>query len=199
MRKERFEEQKAELEAQGYRAEDLTIGLVYANVMALILGLPPIFVLGICYFLRIAYAPVGGGSAGFNGFLLFCVTFVILIFLHELIHGIFWSISAKNGWKSISFGFIVKYLTPYCTCSEPLGKRQYIIGAVMPTVILGILPALAAIATGSIFLFSTGAVMIFAGGGDLTIILKLLCHKNNGKDTIYIDHPYQAGLVAFCR
>ena len=198
LRKERFKAQKAELEAQGYRTEDLTIGLVYANVMAIVLGLPVVIILGICFFLRLNYAPVNG-ETGLYGFLLFCVVFVILIFVHELIHGIFWSISAKNRWKSISFGFIAKYLTPYCTCSEPLGKIQYIIGAVMPTIILGIFPALAAIATGSVFLFVIGAVMIFAGGGDLTIILKLLRHKSGGKDTIYIDHPYQAGLVAFCR
>ena len=199
LRKEAFEKKKAELEAQGYRSEDLTIGLVYANVMAILLGLPLILVLGAGFALRLFYAPTSGGMSGPHGFLLFCVVFIILIFVHELIHGIFWSVSAKNRWKSISFGFIAKYMTPYCTCSEPLGKKQYIFGAVMPTVILGILPALAAIAAGSVFLFVIGAVMIFAGGGDLTIILKLLRHKNGGKDTIYIDHPYQAGLIAFSR
>ena len=52
LRKERFEAQKAELEAQGYRTEDLTIGLVYANVMAIVLGLPVVIILGICFFLK---------------------------------------------------------------------------------------------------------------------------------------------------
>ncbi len=39
-RKERFETVRAQLEAQGYQMHDMTIGLIFANLMALVLGLP---------------------------------------------------------------------------------------------------------------------------------------------------------------
>lgn len=105
----------------------------------------------------------------------------------------------KKGRKAISFGFIPQYLTPYCTCNEPLKKGEYITGALMPTLLLGFLPAAGASVTGSAVLFCISAVMIFAGGGDLTIVLKLLRYKTESSEALYLDHPYQAGLVVFLR
>ena len=69
----------------------------------------------------------------------------------------------------------------------------------MPTVLLGILPAAAGIFTGSMVLWGIGAVMIFAGGGDLAIFLKLLSFRPGTGDVVYLDHPYECGLVAFLR
>ena len=39
-------------------------------------------------------------------------TIIIGIILHELIHGVTWAIFAKNGFKSIKFGILLKMLTP---------------------------------------------------------------------------------------
>lgn len=69
----------------------------------------------------------------------------------------------------------------------------------MPTIILGIIPAAIAIFNGSVTLFAIGAIMTLAGGGDLTIIMKLIMFKTRGKEVVYMDHPYQAGLVAFVK
>lgn len=196
IRKDKFDDIKSRLEAQGYQQFDLTIGLVYANGMAFVLGLPIIALLGVGFLWANETL-----SVNFHGIgaLLFFLVFFLLIVAHELIHGLFWSIFAKKHWKSISFGFIAQYLTPYCTCNEPLRKYEYIIGALMPTVLLGILPAIISTFTGSVPLFLMGAVMIISGGGDLTILLKLLCYKSKSDDTIFIDHPYKAGLIVFSR
>ena len=135
-------------------------------------------------------------GADFVLIFLFCL---LLIFVHELIHGITWAVFAKKGRKAISFGFNPQYLSPYCTCNEPLKKGKYITGALMPTLLLGLLTAAGAIVTGSAVLFCISAVMIFAGGGDLTIVLKLLRYKTESSEVLYLDHPYQAGLVVFLR
>ena len=42
-------------------------------------------------------------------------------------------------------------------------------------------------------------MMIFSGGGDGLIILKLLLHRTKGKTVVYYDHPYECGVVAFER
>ena len=116
-----------------------------------------------------------------------------------LIHGLFWAIYAKNHLKSIEFGFMISSLTPYCCCKDMLTKSQYIVGGIMPTVLLGIVPAVISIFTGSLFWFIMGELMILAGGGDLTILLKLLRYKSKKEEILYMDHPYECGLVVFER
>lgn len=195
-RKIQFEQMKEQLEAQGYVEHDLTVGLVYANIMAVILGMPISIIFLFAFFW---HNPGSGGSADIADFVLFFVLFFILICVHELIHGIVWAIFAPSRWKAVEFGFIKEYLTPYCTCSEPLQRRQYIIGALMPTVVLGVLPAVGAVVTGSYFLLILSIALIFGGGGDMIIVWKLLRHRSAAQDVVYIDHPYAAGIVAFER
>ena len=90
-------------------------------------------------------------------------------------------------------------LTPYCTCQEELTKGQYAIGGVMPCVLLGILPAIAAIFGGNLPLFWLSALMILAAGGDLTILWKLFRFPHSKGEVRSLDHPYEAGLVIFER
>ena len=195
-RKEAFEQARVELEAQGYRIHPLVISVVSANVGALATALPLDVVLGAGFFLL---HPFGSVSFQLVDLLFAFLAFVVLTVVHELVHGLTWSLFAKSGWKSVSFGVIWKYLTPYCTCNEALSRRAYIVGALMPTLVLGILPVLAAYATGSLFLLVVGLLMILGGGGDLTIALKMLRFKPDGGEVLYLDHPYECGLGAFVR
>lgn len=195
-RKARFERQKAELEAQGYVMRDLTVGLVYANVMALVLALPVCAPFVAVFLWR---APDGAFRVSMAGLVLFLALYAAMICAHELIHGAVWAVFAPSHWRAVEFGFIKEYLTPYCTCGEPLEKWQYVVGALMPTVLLGLLPAGAAAVTGSAPLLLLGLALILGGGGDMTIVLALLRHRSAARATVYLDHPYAAGVVAFER
>lgn len=195
-RKKLYEEKKKELIAKGYEEKDLTISVVKANVMAFVLGMPIIILLFILFIYK--------NQSGIYTFSIresvgFLFLFAILVVLHELIHGLFWAIFAKNHLKSIEFGFIASSLTPYCCCKDMLTKSQYIIGGIMPTVILGIIPAVISIFTGSVFWFVMGELMILSGGGDMTILLNLLRYKSDKKEILYMDHPYECGLIVFER
>lgn len=199
-RKIRFEQKKKEFEEKGYNSEDLTVGLTNANIMSFVLTVPIIILFAIPFFwLNISEIPEFFGKNLYVELLIFIVSMFVLIVVHELIHGITWSMFTTKKFKSISFGFIAKYMTPYCTCDEPLKKWQYAIGSLMPTVILGIIPTIIAIINGSVLLFAIGAIMIMSGGGDLTVFLKLMTFKTNKNDVLYIDHPYQVGLVVFAK
>lgn len=195
-RKEKFGRIQADFEAQGFRTQPLTLGVVSANVQALVLGLPLAVALGAGFFLL---HPTLSFSFDLAGTLLVLAAFFALVAAHELIHGLVWSLHAEGGWKSISFGVIWQYLTPYCTCDEPLSKRAYIVGALAPTVVLGLLPVLVAYATGSAGWLAVGLFMILGGGGDLAIVLKMLRFKPHGREVRFLDHPYECGLVAFVR
>ena len=82
---------------------------------------------------------------------------------------------------------------------ETLKRSQYIWGALMPTLVLGILPGVLSIFIGSLWLFWLSAAMILAGGGDLAIVLKLARFQADCQQALYMDHPYEAGLVAFVK
>lgn len=194
-RQKQFVEYSDLLQSQGYRQKLLTIPIKEANKQAFILGLPIVVILGAVFFLLHQFAPFGTSPLEI---LLLLVLFLVLVVVHELIHGITWSCFAEKRFKAISFGIMNETYNPYCTCNEALTRTQYIIGALAPTVILGILPCVIAIAIGSAPFFLLGALMILAGGGDLAICKKLLFHKQTG-ETIYLDHPTECGLVAFSK
>jgi Protein of unknown function (DUF3267). len=116
------------------------------------------------------------------------------IVVHELIHGITWSFFCEKGWKSIHFGVLWKMLTPYCHCAEPLLKRQYVIGAMMPMVILGLVPSILALFTGSFGMLLFGIIFINAACGDILICWKI---RKESPDTLVLDHPSEAGCWVY--
>lgn len=193
-RKESFERICNEMEKNGYETKNLTASILQANIAAVIIMLPFVVLIGWIYF---TVNPAGSFSVEISTSLLFLPIFLCLIVLHEVIHGITWGIFAKNHFRSIDFGVIWKALTPYCTCSEPMKKWQYVIGGAMPTLILGF--ALAVIATGlnHFMLFVLSELMVISGGGDFFIILKMLLYRSKKKEVVYYDHPYECGVVAF--
>lgn len=117
--------------------------------------------------------------------------FVVGIVVHELIHGLTWACYAKSGWKSISFGVIWKMLTPYCHCDEPLPIPGYKMGAMMPCIVLGIIPAIVGLCIGSLLLLAWGILFIGAAAGD--IWMTWLLTKENPKSLV-LDHPSEAGF-----
>ncbi len=200
-RKEYFDKICEKMKADGYDKKDLTVGVVKANVVALFLPLP--FAALACT----AYSranPTGAGAADVSSGIwgipfMYLAAIIILIVLHELLHGITWAVFAKNHFRSIDFGVSWKMITPYCTCSEPLKKWQYLLGSAMPTLILGYGLTAVAAACSSFPLLVLAVLMIFGGGGDIFIILKMLMFVPEAEDVVYYDHPYECGVVAFIK
>ena len=191
-----FEETCERLSREGYKKKDLTIGIVKANLFVFLLAIP-VVAIGVLLF---AWRnPISLLTPTPHGSLLFIVLLFVLIVAHELIHGLTWSIYAEHHFKDIEFGFMKEYLTPYCTCTTPLLKSHYIIGALMPCIILGLLPTMIGILMGSHLLFWTGIVMILSAGGDIMIVWKVLAFKkqDESKEILIYDHPTQAGSVIF--
>ena len=139
------------------------------------------------------------GSFSLSSYMMFLGLFLFLIIAHELIHGITWSIFTPNHMKDIEFGVIWSAVTPYCTCGQPLSKKQFIIGAAMPTLILGFGLGIVSIMTGQLMMFLLAEAPILGGGGDFPIIIKLLRFNSDRKEQLYYDHPYECGLVVFER
>ncbi len=189
-----FEALSEDMIARGYRRTELTVSIVKANVFAVLL-LIPLLIVGLGLF-WLKNRTIGGSFMPMSALWLL-VSLIVLTVVHELIHGLSWAIFAEHHWKDIEFGFMKQYLTPYCTCGVPLGKGQYIFGALMPLVLLGILPMIAGILTGSLPLLVMGIIMADAAGGDILIVWKILRYRSEAGSFVYIDHPTQAGGVIF--
>lgn len=125
-----------------------------------------------------------------NGIVFIIVTIVAIV-VHELIHGITWSFFAPRGLRGMKFGIMKKYLSPYCHCSDPLPRNGYVLGALMPGIITGLIPAIVALAIGSFSLLVFSIIMISMASGDLMIARLAL--KEDPSCTIY-DHPTEGGF-----
>lgn len=188
-----FEALSERMLAEGYRRTELTVSIVKANLFAVVL-LIPLLAVGIGLF-KLKNDNFGGVRP--YGPLLFLAAMAVLIVVHELIHGLSWAIFTEHHWQDVAFGFMKQYLTPYCSCRVPLRKGQFFFGALMPLVLLGILPMIAGILAGSAPLLFMGIIMADSAAGDILIVWKILRWKSEAGSVVYIDHPTQAGGVIF--
>ncbi len=198
-RLEKFEEIRSDLESRGYKCTELIIGLVWANAFSFILFVPVAIISMVLYLMVNSTDGIVDSLLAMSPltYLLFVVILLALVVVHELIHGATWAIFAEHHFKDIEFGFIKKYLTPYCTCKVALAKSEYILGALMPLIILGIIPVAIAIAAGSLFWLWMGIIMITSASGDILIVHKIVTYKTEADEILYYDHPTNAGGVIF--
>ena len=174
------------------KGRKVAIDIVKANIFAIVIMVVAAIVFLILFFwIWAGKKPVSELLGGFGDW----GTAFILMFVgnvvHELIHGLTWACYAKSGWKSISFGVMWKLLTPYCHCDEPMRITAYMWGAMMPCIILGILPAISALFLGNLILLAFGIMFIAAAAGD--IWMTWLLTKEDPRSLV-LDHPTEAGF-----
>ncbi|MBP3551789.1 MAG: DUF3267 domain-containing protein [Bacteroidaceae bacterium] len=177
------------------KGRKVAINIVSANVFSIVLLIVSGVVFIVPFYLIWGSAGWESGRSifGFAGLWLL-IAFFAGIVVHELLHGITWACYAKSGWKSISFGVMWKLLTPYCHCNEPMGVKAYLAGALMPLLVLGIIPAVVSLIIGSTVLLGWGILFIAAASGD--IWMSWLLTKEDPESTI-LDHPTEAGFYVF--
>lgn len=196
-RLEIYEEKAKALEEQGYTKKLMMVSPLMANLGSLLVTVPFV-VLYVWAFLAICGKEPFSFIRDFTPIFLFLLCYIVLIVLHELIHGFTWKTFLKD--KSvIEFGFNAAAFAPYCACTAPLTKSQYIWGALMPTLWLGFLLGAVSIYASNAFLLVLSCGMMIGGGGDFLMIINLLKNKVSTKDVLYYDHPTEIGSVMFYR
>jgi hypothetical protein len=176
--------------------KEITVEAGKANVMSILIPILPMIILALPFY----FFWKGNYGKSFGNITYGTKTAIILgsiifgLIIHELIHGLTWSVFTTKGLKSIKFGVIWKILTPYCHCLEPLKVWQYMLGSIMPFFMMGVLPSLAAYLTGNLFLLIYGMIFTLAAGGDLLLIWML--RKENRTDRV-MDHPGKMGCIIY--
>ena len=130
----------------------------------------------------------------FKDIALFIIAIIIGIVLHEAIHGLTWALFVKERLRAIKFGVLKETFTPYCHCKGFLRVKHYITGAIMPAILLGILPTLWAFINGKIMLFLLGIYFIVAASGDFLIVYLL---RNEGCNSYVKDHESLPGCIVY--
>ncbi len=170
---------------------DLSVSVMAANFLSLLIALPLIVMLAGLYLLR-WWGQIQAGTFVIeaSSLLLFLVVFLAGVVVHELIHAVSWMAFGRLPRSAISFGIDKKTFSPYAHCKEPLEVNAYRLGGLMPGLVMGILPALAAVVTGSGWLLEFGLIFTLAAGGDF-LILWLIRKVPAGK--MVEDHPTRGG------
>ncbi len=175
---------------ENYIKEKRTIDIFKASKLALIMFIVPLLVFGMLFYL--IWRPKFGFS--YHSILIFILLFIVGIVVHELIHGLFFGLFAKGGFRSIKFGVLWKHLTPYCHCSEPLKLKHYMIGALMPGILMGFIPVVVSLFNGSLMWLILGVVFISAAAGDFMVVWIL--RKDNIENYVE-DHPSEPGCFIY--
>ncbi len=170
-----------------------TMSALNANIIAFAMLLP------IAIICIVPFVLVWGWQSFFEGFsflrshqVLLLLILILGIVMHEGLHGLTWGLFAKGHLKSIRFGVKWAYLTPYCHCNEPLKRNHYLLGGIMPGLVLGLFPVIVALIFGIGWLLLLGIFFIGAAGGDLMVLFKLI--KIDKKHLIQ-DHPKEIGFL----
>lgn len=185
---------------EGYIKEKVTINLVWANIFAVLVLIGSAVLFGALYYLVWrartglfwSFEPLFGNPL--VGLFVFLVVLIGGIIVHELIHGFVFAAFAKDGFKSVKFGILREMLTPYCHCKEPLRLKHYVLAALMPTILLGIVPAALAVVIGNLPLLIFGVFLISGGGGDILLVYAM---RNERKGTLIEDLPSECGFYAY--
>ncbi len=196
-----FNETEKSLLEQGYQEKELTISIKKANTMGAVvtiaLSIPFIVAFVLCNPSALKSFIDNYSFTSFLFLMLAMLSTLVLIVVHELIHGFFWSFGARRGWKDIEFGYIKEMMTPYCACLSPLKRPIYLIGSFAPMFFLGAIPLLIGIFTANLYVFAAGFILWLGGSGDILICFKLLTFKTSSKEVLFHDHPTECGLIVF--
>lgn len=108
---------------------------------------------------------------------------------HELLHCVGFLLAGAPR-SCVRLGLNWRQVMPFASCSVPLTCRGYRLAVVLPTAVLGIVPAALGVATGSGEAALFGAFLIGTAAGDLLVLWAI---RRVRGDALVEDHPHEIG------
>ena len=185
---ERFENTCKSLQTQGYTARDRTFsGAGGAAMLATVLPVSALFVA--------LYAILARSVASvWQGWVMLAAGIVFSVPVHELLHALGWA-AVNRSLRCVRLGFDRRTCTPYCACSAPMQRGKYLVGALFPWLLLGIVPAALSVALKNICLLLFALVNVVFAGADTAVALRAM----TGRANLLLDHYERAGFYAFSK
>lgn len=167
-----------------------TLSMERANTLALILTPVLIFFLGVPYGLIHGFDSLLEPLTQVKNLLLALPVFLLSIVMHEGLHGMGFILFSEATSHDVRYGVKWEALTPYAHCEIPIRAFSYRVAVVMPTVILGVMPYLVGLLTGSPLWALYGITMTIAGLGDM---LAMWAIRHVPNEVRVQDHPSEVG------
>ena len=172
---------------------EITVSFLAANVYGTLFGMLLALLLIALFYFNWRGTAVQPPPDAF-GVLHVLLLFIAGIVTHELMHGLGWMIFGAVPRSAIHFGIKWKLLTPYAHSSARMPVRGYRLGTLLPGLLLGILPSLFAILTGSLLVLGFGLFFTATAGGDFLILWLLRGIPANAQVE---DHPSRVGSIVY--
>jgi hypothetical protein len=163
---------------ENYQQNEIKPNGIIANILAVVILVILVPLLGFFYYriwgtfgVQFIDIPIMQRIA--NSLIIISILFAFLL-VHEMIHGIYWS-----KYTEVKINVILRSLYRGCYCKEPIKIKTYIIGLIMPMLILGIIPLIIGILVGNIIVFGFGILFIAVGADDF-LAMYLLRKEDKG-------------------
>lgn len=169
---------------------DATMSVAWANLIAVAwLPVSGLLVLGL--FIKLwGREPVSAAMASATDLRVFIPVMILSVVVHEALHAVGFLILGRAPRQTVRLGFQRRTLTPYASCAAPVPAGAYRGAALLPAIVLGILPALAAWALGSGGLALWAWVMLAIAGGDVAAVWAI---RGVPGGVFVVDHPTRVG------
>lgn len=112
------------------------------------------------------------------------------VLIHEALHAVGFLTLGRVPPALVRLGFQRRTLTPYASCTAAITAGAYRGAALLPALVLGVLPALVALLLGSGGLALWAWVMLALAGGDLAAVWAM---RRLAADARVLDHPTRVG------
>ena len=121
---------------------------------------------------------------------LFAPMLVIAIAVHEALHALVWHLASARPRPRIRFGIHWRVLMPFAHPVTPLTARAYLLGAIAPGFLMGVLPGLIAFVLGNAPLAGWSAMFLAFAVGDMMVAHTL---RHVEPQVMVQDHPSRVG------
>lgn len=189
-----FEQEMHFFKENGYDTKDVTFTSNQAMVQGICFALPfLICAIGIyrAFLMDNAYL-LELGTLSTN--ITLVIIIIISVVVHELLHGLGWTIASKKGYNTIHFN--INFLMPSCSCYTILSKKKYLFGVLLPIVVLGLVSIIFLVVYPGTISLLTIMTNFGLSGADLVIAWNIL---HESKETLISDHPTKAGYISYTK
>jgi hypothetical protein len=174
--------------------EDCSVSMLSANLLVVLAAGPIVAALAWAYMARWGGPSLARGVYTLLKPAVFIALLVTGALVHELIHALAWSIFARRPLSAIRIGIQWRSVAPYAHPRDPMPVGAYRAGAIMPAIVLGLVPAGVAIALGEPLLMAWSLLFVLAAGGDFVVLWLI---RRLPRDRLVQDHPTRAGCQVF--
>ena len=175
-------------------SDDRTVSIPLANVLAGAIALVVSIPMAVLYgrVTQESILTVLDGDPGWGTITVVIGGILAGTYVHELIHATSFRRIGRASKAAVGIGIHWKVLTPYAWCKDPIAAGAYRWVAVLPGILLGIVPFVVSLIVVNAWLAAWGVFFTLAASADFLVLWLI---RDVEPATWIIDHPSRCGCA----